>query len=397
MKLCTLRLEQFRNYTTAFLHWHPNLNLIYGQNAQGKTNLLEAIAYLSLGSSFREQKEEHLLQWQQDYFYLAATLEKNQQEHSISAGYQKKRRLWKKDGVVCKKTSEIAGFLHTVVFTPEDLELVKKGPEQRRRFLDREMVQLFAGYHLFLNQYQKALQQRNALLRQLSGQHLDQTEQDALLLPWEESLAKAGAVIVQKRFAMVQQLETIAREIHRHLSNGKETLALSYQTRLKLEQPLADLLAAGQLSEIFLQHYSAQREIDLKQCYTHTGPHRDDIKITVNGVDLRHFGSQGQQRTAALAMKLSEVELVRQIKGEYPILLLDDVLSELDAGRRQALLAMMWQKAQIFITATEKETELLWQDAGEYATYQVKQGVVQQDGETKKTKDDGSQPPHCRV
>lgn len=357
MKLNSLTIRCFRNYEDCEFFWHPEINIIYGKNAQGKTNLLEAVSYLSTASSFRGQNEEKLENWGSDFFFLEAELERDGQNETVSAGYSQRKKLWKKNGVVCKKISDIVGFLHTVVFTPEDLEIVKKGPDLRRLFLDREMLQMFGGYSSYLNSYKKALLQRNNLLKQIEFERINsETERDLLLLPWEESLSQSGAVIVQKRAAVVDRLNIIAAEIHNFLSGGEEKLALQYETTLPFVDEYSDL---RDLAEQLKASYAASRNEDLRRGFTTTGPHRDDFKISINGVDARHFGSQGQQKTAALSIKLSEIELVKEINGYYPIVLLDDVLSELDKNRRAALLKMAFGKSQIFITTTDIDQQLL--------------------------------------
>ena len=369
MKINSLLVRQFRNYEECRLDWHPDINLIYGKNAQGKTNLLEAISYLSTGSSFREQSEQKLENWDSDFFYLEAELERNGETNTLSAGYQQKKKLWKKNGVNCRKISEIVGFMHTVVFTPDDLEIVKKGPENRRHFLDREMLQIFGGYHLDLSNYKKALLQRNNLLKQIEFERIyNKEEQDILLAPWEQQMAAAGAVIVLKRNAIIKRLNEIAAEIHGFLSGGEEKLELTYESPLPFLEETEDTKeTANQLEQLF---YDCRSD-DLRRGFTSAGPHRDDFKIAINGVDARVYGSQGQQRTAALSVKLSEIELVHEVNGYYPILLLDDVLSELDKNRRSALLKAALNKSQIFITATDLDNELLTMTAGSCNKYHI--------------------------
>ena len=373
MRLKSLLLRQFRNYAECRLDWHPDINVIYGKNAQGKTNLLEAISYLSTGVSFREQSEQKLGNWDSDFFYLEAELEREEDVHIISAGYQQRKKLWKKDGAVCKKMSQVVGFLHTVVFTPEDLEIVKKGPEQRRHFLDREMLQIFGGYHRDLNTYKKALLQRNNLLKQIEFERIrSREEQDLLLKPWEEQLAAAGAVITMKRAAIINRLNEIAGGIHSHLSDGTEQLELTYE-------PSVLLLAEDNRQDVenqLLDMYANARPDDLRRGFSTVGPHRDDFRIAINGVDARVYGSQGQQRTAALSIKLSEIELVQELNGYYPILLLDDVLSELDKNRRAALLEMALDKSQIFITSTDIDQELLELTRGSFNKYHIENGTA---------------------
>lgn len=371
LRLNSLLLRNFRNYHEQQLNFHPKINIICGNNAQGKTNLLEAIAYLSLGSSFREQSDDKIRRQEADFFFLRAFLTSPDGEHTLSAGYQRKQRFWKKDEVPCKKISEVAGLLHTVVFQPEDLELVKKGPEVRRHFLDREMIQLYRGYHLYLANYKKALLQRNIFLKQLDfGAH----GADEQLAVWEEQLAQNGAVIIAERRKILQRLNEISCRIHADLTVGGENLRLKYVCGAGAA--VDEAVAVAEIAEALRAAYATGRDDDKRRRITLLGPHRDDFRIFINDVDARHFGSQGQQRTAALALKLSEVELVRQEAGYYPLLLLDDVFSELDAIRRQALLRLMLNKSQIFITATEVGADLGALKNTDYLMFKVVGGEV---------------------
>lgn len=372
LRLNRLLLRNFRNYREQQLDFHPKLNIICGDNAQGKTNLLEAIAYLSLGSSFREQSDDKIRRREAEFFFLSSFLTAPDGEHTLSAGYQRKQRFWKKDNIPCKKISEVAGLLHTVVFQPEDLELVKKGPELRRHFLDREMIQLYRGYHLYLVAYKKALLQRNIFLKQLDFAARDADEQ---LSVWDEQLAQNGAIIINERRKIIDRLNNISSNIHADLTAGAEKLSLQYVCGAGADVQSADTLE--ELRAALLAAYAAGRDEDKRRRLTMLGPHRDDFRIFINDVDARHFGSQGQQRTAALALKLSEVELVWQESGYYPLLLLDDVFSELDANRRRALLGLMLNRAQIFITATELGSDLAAIKNTDYLMFRVIGGEIQ--------------------
>lgn len=374
MKLNSLVVRNFRNYNDLKVNFHPNINIIYGKNAQGKTNLLEAVSYLSTGSSFRESSEQKLENWNENFFYIEADILKNNENNTLSVGYQNKKKLWKKNGNSCKKISEIAGFLHTVVFTPEDLDIVKKGPEQRRLFLNREMIQMFSGFHRYLNIYKKALLQRNNLLKQIEFANIyNENEIDFLLLPWEKQMAETGAVITLKRTAVLKELNEISARIHGCLSDGKEHLMLTYESSLPFINDTDSVKdTEEQLSEILKE----SRKEDLRRGFSTTGPHRDDFNVQINNVDARSFGSQGQQRTAALSVKLSEIELVYNLKGYYPILLLDDVLSELDKNRRSALVKTAFDKSQIFITATDIDEDLFGLSAADYGKYHIVNGSI---------------------
>lgn len=355
------------------MQFHPKLNVIIGDNAQGKTNLLEAISYLSLGSSFRGQPNDKIMRWESDFFFLRASYQNKLGPHSLSVGFQKRERVWKKDGQTCRRLSEIVGQLHTVVFSPEDLKLVQSGPDKRRVFLDREMVQLLPGYHIYLNNYKKALIQRNNLLKQMPPDLLFSQAADEQLAIWEEQLAANGAEIVRRRSLTLQALNEICHELHAELTDGRERLRLAYSSAWA-EQ--AGGLQTGELAELLRQSYARGRRDDKQRRLTLQGPHRDDFAIYINEVDGRTFGSQGQQRTAALALKLSELELVHKLSGYYPLLLLDDVFSELDSNRRQALLGLMLNKAQIFITCTEVANDLQRLQEVDYQLFKVQAGCI---------------------
>ena len=385
LRLNTLIMRNFRNYQEAKISFNPQLNLILGDNAQGKTNLLEAIAYLSLGSSFREQGDDKLRKQGEEFFFLRAEYSNKNGAHLLSVGSQSahgnnggahNRRLWKRDDKPCRKVSEIAGLLHTVVFTPEDLQLVKSAPEVRRKFLDREMVQLFNGYYLYLNNYRRALQQRNNLLKQLDfvQSPAAKAQTDEQLAVWEEQLAENGAVIIKRRLQLLQLLNETGQKIQAELTNDREQLRLQYLS----VWPAAEIESCSleELKEKLRQKYLAGRAEDKRRRTTLHGPHRDDFRIYINETEGRYYASQGQQRTAALALKLSELELVWQLSGYYPLLLLDDVFSELDKNRRQALLRLMLGKAQIFITATEIAGELQALRPDDYQLFVVRHGSL---------------------
>lgn len=382
LHLNTLVLRNFRNYRDTKISFNPRLNLILGDNAQGKTNLLEAIAYLSLGASFREQGDDKLRRQGEEFFYLKAEYSNKDGAHLLSVGSEAaktrgahNRRLWKRDEKPCRRVSEIAGLLHTVVFTPEDLQLVKSAPEVRRKFLDREMIQLYSGYYLYLNNYRQALQQRNNLLKQLDFMPPKAKEQaDEQLVVWEEQLAENGAVIIQRRLQLLALLNKTGRKIQAELTNGQENLRLQYLSVWPEEQIAA--LSPAELSAKLRQAYIDGRTEDKRRRTTLLGPHRDDFCIYINEKEGRYYASQGQQRTAALALKLSELELVYQLSGYYPLLLLDDVFSELDKNRRQALLRLMLGKAQIFITATEIAGELRELPREDYQLIEVRYGEL---------------------
>ncbi|MEG1998243.1 MAG: DNA replication/repair protein RecF, partial [Clostridiales bacterium] len=305
MKLEQLRLQQYRSYEECTVAWHPRLNIITGQNAFGKTNLLEAIAYLSLGNSFRGGRDYELIQWEQPFFYLEAKVSTPFGLRKLSCGCDReKKKIWQLDGVAKKTFSPVAGVLKTVFFTPDDLWLVKSAPSYRRDFLNQQMIQLYPEYYLTWNRYQKALRQRNEMLKQCRGR-LPEPE---LIAAWDESLAASGAFIIKKREEMVRQLTPLANQLQQAISGGKETISLEYQTILPAQE-VEDLSKEGIQDELLAQLAAHLRD-DLLRGVTTVGPQRDDLLISINGQTAKEYGSQGQQRTAALALKLSQVELV---------------------------------------------------------------------------------------
>ncbi len=368
MELERLLLRQYRNYEECEIQWHPRLNLITGDNAQGKTNLLEAMAYFSLGGSFRGGRDQELIRWDEPFFYLESRIKTPYGSRRLSCGCNReKKKVWQLDGVAKKGFPGVSGLLRTVFFTPDDLWLVKSSPALRRDFLNQLLIQLQPDYYETLGRYQKALAQRNEMLKQCRGL----APQPELLAAWDESLAGPGAQLLQKRCRLVQQLQPLAQQLQQQISAGKECLTLSYQTILPAEE-VAELSLEG-LKDELLGQLAADLHQDLLRGTTSSGPHRDDLGIFINGQAVRQYGSQGQQRTAALALKLSQVELLQQQTGEYPLLLLDDVLSELDVGRRKALYHLMEGKAQTFITATGGDFRSL---PGSGNHYQVQNGQI---------------------
>ena len=349
MLLNALQLINFRNYASGTAVFSPRLNLIYGENAQGKSNLLEAICYLALNSSFREASDGEILGWGQDFFRLEAQAESGRAQLELAIGYDRsKRKSWQINGLPQTKLHQVLGYLHVVIFSPADLALVQAGPQVRRRFLNREMVQLKPDFCSLLVRYNQVIRQRNAVLK--TGQA------GPLLAAWNQQLVTLGAQIIHRRLALLQRLKPLAASFHRALSREREGLTIKYRGIAPEEQ----LLAAGfeQLQELFWQRLTRMEEAEKSRGMSLLGPHRDDFELEINGKITRQYGSQGQQRTAALALKLAELELAREERGECPLLLLDDVLSELDAGRRQQLLQMMNGLTQTFITTTDQQFQL---------------------------------------
>ena len=364
MYFTELTLENFRNYTKETVKFHPKVNIITGQNAQGKTNLIEAISLMSIGKSFRTGKDSEMIRFKEDQCRVKATFIKNERENRIEFVIAKNGKAIKIDGCKTQKNSDLLEGAYIVVFSPEDLKIVKDEPEKRRRFIDRELCQLRSVYYKALGKYKKILQQRNALLRQ------DTIDEENLTV-WDRALAEYGSVIIRDRSGFIKTLDVISRELHEKITNGKETLELQYEPSFSMEEG-TDVVA---LKEAFFQALLRDRKQDKQKRTTTTGPHKDDIKILVNGIDIRHYGSQGQQRTAALAMKLAEIQLIKEEKVEEPILLLDDVLSELDEERRWFLLESL-SDVQLFLTTTELDEPFLNRLA-ESKGYLVNSGTIE--------------------
>ena len=351
-----INIKNFRNYKDLFLDFNKNINIFLGKNAQGKTNLLESIYIMGLGKSFRTNKDQEMITFGENNSKVISHVidEKEDKDTEIEINFNNEGKLIKVDGVKLQRTVDLLENVYIVVFSPDDLKIVKEGPENRRRFLDRELCQIKPIYYSDLGNYKKVLKQRNQLLR-------DQNKDSKLFDVFDESLADYGIRIVKERKSFVDRLLNISNNIHNKISEGAENLEISYETKVSTK-------------EEYLEHLKKNREIDYIKGYTNFGPHKDDLKIVVNGTDIRTFGSQGQQRTAALSMKLAEIGLIKEETGENAVLLLDDVLSELDQNRQRFLIEAM-KEVQVFITATEIEESLKNKlPAGN--TYYVDNGIV---------------------
>ncbi|MCR4588008.1 MAG: DNA replication/repair protein RecF [Lachnospiraceae bacterium] len=334
MEILSLELSNFRNYENVRLEFDKGTNILYGDNAQGKTNILEAIYLASTTKSHKGSKDQDVIRFGQDEAHIRLELEKEELARRIDMHLKKGRAKGIAiDAHKIKKASELLGLLNVVFFSPEDLNIIKNGPSERRRFIDMELCQLDSFYLYNLNHYNKIVEQRNKLLKDIY-EHPDLKE---TLSIWDSQIVSYGNKVIERRAAFVQQLNDIIRDIHKKLSGEKEEILITYEPNVTAEQ------FEGKMRS------NLERDIYLKQ--TTSGPHRDDISFIVNGIDIRKFGSQGQQRTAALSLKLSEIELVKKITKDTPVLLLDDVLSELDSNRQNALLESIGD-IQTLITCT---------------------------------------------
>ncbi len=334
MRIDSVRLENFRNYEKLELFPDPGTNLFYGDNAQGKTNILEAVYVCGTTRSHRGGKDREMVRFGSEEAHIRLEVTKKDIPWRIDMHLKKNRAKGiAVNGVPIRRAAELLGICNFVFFSPEDLGIIKNGPAQRRRFLDMELCQLDPVYVNDLSTYNRILMQRGKLLRDLPFH----PEYEDTIGVWDEQLVSCGSRIIRAREKFVRELCALTGPIHGRLSGGKEELEVVYEKNTAPEN-----FAAGM---------KENAEKDRKLKLTHTGPHRDDLGLKVGGADLRRYGSQGQQRTAALALKLAEIELVKKRSGEGPVLLLDDVLSELDSGRQADLLDSI-RDIQTLITGT---------------------------------------------
>ena len=349
MKLQSLQLYDFRNYKAASVSFHPGVNLIVGENAQGKTNLLEAVFYLSTGKSFRTARNQELIRFDAEFADLNCSLFSGGREQSLRAvlfSGRKPRQLYI-GGVKQRSAAGLSGVLTTVLFCPDDLLLLKNGSAGRRRILDTALCQLRPGYAQALTEYQKLYDSKSRILK-------DYHEAPSLLEPLPEfnyRMAQVGAILISYRARFLRELSRQARLYHAEFSGGREALSLVYQTVSTVTDPFAEKkIIFQQLLDHQQTHYRA--ELDSGQCLS--GPHKDDFETLLGELSVKAYGSQGQTRTAAISLKLAERELFRADTGEEPVLLLDDVLSELDAKRQDFVLNQI-RSGQVLITCCEPE------------------------------------------
>lgn len=334
MIIDSIKLENFRNYRSLKLKFDQGTNIFYGDNAQGKTNILESVYVCGTTKSHRSSKDREMIRFEQEESHIRMKIIRGGAPVKIDMHLRKnKTKGIAIDGVPIRKASELFGLVHFVFFSPEDLCIIKNGPSERRRFIDSELCQLDKVYLHELSSYNKTVLQRNKLLKEI---YFRQDYREVLEI-LDLQLIKYGREIIRRRTVFVQELNEIIHEIHQKLSGGQEQIVLGYEANVQEDQ----------LEQMLQNHM--ERDIHLKT--TTTGPHRDDLSFLVNDIDIRRFGSQGQQRTAALSLKLSEIELVKRRVHDTPVLLLDDVLSELDSSRQNYLLNSI-ENIQTLITCT---------------------------------------------
>ncbi len=345
MYIKNIKIENFRNIEFMEIEPHNEINVIYGQNGQGKTNLLEAIWLFTGCKSFRSAKDSELVQFNEENSKISIEFETEYRDNKASVCIEKKRTATF-NGIGLSSPRELIGKYYSVVFSPNHLSLIKDGPLNRRKFIDTAISQIDNMYAKKLMYFNHLIQQKNALLKNAQE---NPSLLDTLDI-WDEKIALAGADIIVDRIEYIKRLQNKATEIYRGISGEKEEFSIKYLSNVKYVSEDKNSIA-----QIYYETIKKNRPNDLYLKNTTSGPHRDDIEILIDGISARKFGSQGQQRSASLALKLGEAEIIKDLKGEHPIILLDDVMSELDSTRQNYILNKMNGK-QVFITCCEKET-----------------------------------------
>ena len=348
-----IKIKNFRNYKEQEINLEKNINIFYGENAQGKTNIIESIFLCSLGKSFRAKKDIEMIKLNEKNAIVEIEYEKSDREGKIKIELENKKNIYL-NGIKIKKLSELLGNLNIVIFTPDDINILKGGPQNRRRFLDIMISQLRPNYMHILNLYLKTIDQRNKYLKQIKEENKD----EKLLEIWDEKLAEYAIKIYEYRKEFIDKIIEKIKIIHNKITNGKEEIELEYLTECINKEKYLYLL-------------KVRRKLDIIKGFTTKGIHRDDFMIYINKKEINIYGSQGQNRTAMLSLKLAELQVIYDEIGEYPILLLDDFMSELDKNRRKNFLENI-KDTQVIITGTEKlDIENL-----KYLEYNVSNGQI---------------------
>ncbi|NCB65875.1 MAG: DNA replication/repair protein RecF [Bacilli bacterium] len=361
MYVNAIELTDFRNYRSQQITVHPDINVFFGANAQGKTNILEAVYLCACARSHRTSRDSDLIHQDGDHYAVKVDfMTQSGHQDSLEIRYfdpvpghpqrQKSIRQIYQNGVLLDRVSDMMGLFHAVIFAPEDLMLIKEGPATRRRFLDLLISQVRPTYFQDLQRYGRLLQQRNKILKDLRDTRSaagtwGETEQ---LEAWDMTMVPYAARIIHQRMKYVQRLDQLAEKNHSNISSGKEKLNVKYRTI----SGYTNDIGVPELSDLLLKKYKTNIYDDISRGTTQTGPHRDDLEFVLQGEPMKPYASQGQQRSAVLSLKLSELEIITEDIGERPVLLLDDVMSELDSDRRRCLLESI-SEAQVFVTCTD--------------------------------------------
>lgn len=371
MWLESISLKNFRNYHDLKASFSPSLNLFVGQNAQGKTNFLEAIYFLSLTRSHRTRSDKDLIQFDKDFLTVNGILNRQTGQLPLDINLTDKGRITKVNHLKQAKLSDYIGTMTVVLFAPEDLQLVKGSPSLRRKFIDIDLGQIKPLYLTDLSTYNHVLKQRNNYLRTVDK--VDNIFLDVL----DEQLADYGSRVITQRLQFIKDLAIEANRHQDNISSQAETITITYQSSLKLDESKA-------INQQFLQGLKDNRQKDIVKRTTHIGPHRDDLVFFINDINAS-FGSQGQQRSLILSLKLAEIELIKKTTGDYPILLLDDVMSELDNHRQTKLLESIKENVQTFITTTTLDHIALDQLPKSLKTFRIQEGKIEKEQENSDT------------
>lgn len=329
MNITELKLKNYRNYRDITINFDENVNIVYGNNAEGKTNLLESIYISSTSKSHKNSKETEIINFNENEAHIKLTFKKDNKLNTIDIQLNKEQKKGiAYNGEKVEKLSDFLGNFNVIMFAPEDLNIIKDGPQIRRKFLDMELCQIDKVYVNYLSNYNKTLNQRNAMLKN----KVDITVLDSI----DDQLITYGKFVIEKRRKNIEELKLKILDIHGLISGNKEKLLIDYESNAE---------------ENFENKLKENRNLDIKNQFTSIGPHRDDISFIINGEDIRKFGSQGQKKTAAISLKLSELKMIKEKNGDTPVLLLDDVFSELDETR-QKLLIQSLEGIQTIITCT---------------------------------------------
>lgn len=356
MYIRELSLQNFRNYNYLNLVLHPGINVFVGDNAQGKTNILESIYLCATARSHRTNKEKEVIGWEQSEAHIRLEIQKKNIEDQIDFHLDKRGKGVAINRIPIQRLGDLLGVLSVVMFSPEDLQMIKRSPGERRRFIDLELCQIDRIYYYELQQYHKVLKQRNNLLKNF--EHTSDAQ--SMLEVWDAQIIEYGSNVINRRLSFIKELERIAQEIHFNISGEKEKLEITYDPSVTVED--------------YEKKLGTSHKQDIFRRSTSIGPHRDDLIFLINDMDVRTYGSQGQQRTVVLSIKLAQLRMIEEILGEQPVLLLDDVLSELDYHRQQFLFEHT-QEIQTLITCTGIE-ESVWNSQSIGKLFKVSKGTI---------------------
>ena len=362
MRVTEIRVNNYRNLARQTIMPSGGLNIFTGDNAQGKTNLVESVYLCCIGKSPRTDKDKDLICWGKDEAFVKVkyTCRFGEGEIEVALVSGAKKRI-SVNSVPIAKMGELMGYLNCIYFSPNEIKIISQSPQERRRFLDIDLCQTDKNYFYSLTRFNKALQQRNNLLKQ--ARTLEEVKETVFV--WDRQIAEEGARVILKRKSFCEKLKVYAKESHATLTDGEEQLQLDYVTQIKGE-------SVAEITENYLKALQNSIEKDLQLRYTTVGCQRDDVALSINGTDVRSFGSQGQLRTTALSLKLAELQIFKNLIGEYPILILDDVLSELDVDRQRRLLNFDNELQILLTSATEINHDLANADC---KFFTVKQGI----------------------